>query len=342
VPQWNYDGSSTKQADGHDSEVNIVPCCVLHDPFMENSGYQSYLVLCKTYDKSFEPLENNNRHNAEYVFQNTDVISEKPWFGMEQEYYIFSVNKNVNITKTKEHATLYPFLQESDLNAHDIDEKYTKTNGQGQYYCSTGIGNAFFRDIINEHYLKCLKAGIEIFGHNLEVGACQGEFQIGTCEGIHIGDHLWMARYIMERIAEMRGIVISWEPKPLGDTDWNGSGCHTNFSTEAMRLDGGLEVIKQAMLKLEPLQKLHIDEYGEGNQLRMTGKHETSDYRVFTYGVASRDTSVRIGNETQRLGKGYFEDRRPSSNCDPYLVSSRLVRTICLNEDVVNNSDETT
>ena len=342
VPKWNYDGSSTGQADGHDSEVNIVPCCVLHDPFMEKSGYQSYLVFCKTYDKFNEPLKNNNRHNAELVFQHEGVIAEKPWFGMEQEYYILSTNSYVNITQSKEHATLYPFLQENDLKLRVQNNTETaQTNGQGQYYCSTGFGNAFFRDIIDEHYIKCLDAGIEIFGHNLEVGACQGEFQIGTCEGIHIGDHLWMARYIMERIAETRGVIISWEPKPLGDTDWNGSGCHTNFSTEKMRSNGGLEVIEQAMNKLEPLQKLHMDAYGEGNELRMTGNHETSDWRKFTYGVASRDTSVRIGNETQKSGKGYFEDRRPSSNCDPYLVASRLVRTICLDEDVVN-SDETT
>ena len=80
--------------------------------------------------------------------------------------------------------------------------------------------------------------------------------------------------------------------------------------------------------------------YGEGNEQRMTGAHETANYSTFTHGIANRGASVRIGNETYNNKKGYFEDRRPSSNCDPYIVSSKIFETTCLesSKEVINIS----
>ena len=59
----------------------------------------------------------------------------------------------------------------------------------------------------------------------------------------------------------------------------------------------------------------------------MTGKHETADFHKCTSGVANRGASIRIGNETYEDKKGYFEDRRPSSNMNPYLVTGKLMET---------------
>ena len=73
-----------------------------------------------------------------------------------------------------------------------------------------------------------------------------------------------------------------------------------------------------------------MEVYGSGNEQRMTGNHETASYDVFSFGIANRGASIRIGNENNKNGCGYFEDRRPSSNCDPYLVSGKLFETICL------------
>ena len=70
-----------------------------------------------------------------------------------------------------------------------------------------------------------------------------------------------------------------------------------------------------------------MKQYGNHNHLRMTGKHETASYNTFSFGVADRGASIRIPRETEKNKKGYFEDRRPASNMDPYIVTSLIFET---------------
>jgi glutamine synthetase len=50
----------------------------------------------------------------------------------------------------------------------------------------------------------------------------------------------------------------------------------------------------------------------------------------FSYGVGNRGSSVRIPRGTEAKGKGYYEDRRPAANIDPYVVSASLFSVTCL------------
>jgi len=298
LPDWNYDGSSTNQAPGEDSEVIMKPRAVFKDPFRRGDNI---LVLTDTYTPSGEPLPTNTRAQAAQVFGTMD---DKPWFGLEQEYTLFNLDK---VTPLGWPVGGYP-------------------GPQGPYYCGAGADRSFGRAVSEAHYKACLYAGIEISGTNAEVMPGQWEFQVGPCVGIAAGDELWVARYILQRVCEDFGVVCSIDPKPIAG-DWNGAGCHTNFSTEKMRKAGGIQEIESAIRKLGACHKAHILAYGEGNERRLTGKHETADMNTFSYGVANRGCSIRIPRSTDAEGCGYLEDRRPSSNCDPYVVTSMVYQT---------------
>ena len=300
LPTWNYDGSSTNQAAGHASEILITPRALFNDPFR---GAPHKIVMCDTFKPSGEPALNNHRQWAANIFD--QALDEEPWFGLEQEYFMM------------DSISLKPL-------------GYGEDKKQGQFYCSAGSANAFGRELAEEHLRACIDAGLTISGINAEVAAGQWEFQIGPCVGIDQGDHLWMARYLLERVSEKHGVVINIEPKPLKG-DWNGSGCHANYSTKNMR-EGtndrtGLDFIYDAVDKLSRNHMEHMTVYGKNNDQRLSGAHETSPYNKFSVGIGNRGSSIRIGNESIRDKKGYFEDRRPGANCDPYLVTGMLFKT---------------
>ncbi|CAA2980049.1 glutamine synthetase leaf isozyme, chloroplastic-like [Olea europaea var. sylvestris] len=304
LPKWNYDGSSTGQAPGEDSEVILYPQAIFKDPFR---GGNNILVICDAYTPQGEPIPTNKRHKAAQIFRDSKVVAEVPWYGIEQEYTLLQTNVKWPLGWP---VGGYP-------------------GPQGPYYCGAGADKSFGRDISDAHYKACLYAGINISGTNGEVMPGQWEFQVGPSVGIEAGDHIWCARYLLERITEQAGVVLSLDPKPI-EGDWNGAGCHTNYSTKSMREEGGFEVIKKAILNLSLRHKEHISAYGEGNERRLTGKHETASIDTFSWGVANRGCSIRVGRDTEKEGKGYLEDRRPASNMDPYVVTSLLAETTLL------------
>jgi len=307
LPIWNFDGSSTGQAEGSNSDVYLKPIAIYPDPFRLGNNK---LVLCETLKHNKAINETNYRNSCNEVMDK--AADQHPWFGMEQEYTLLD---------TDGHPLGWP--------------KNGYPGPQGPYYCAVGANNVYGRDIVEAHYRACLYAGITISGTNAEVMPAQWEFQVGPCEGIRMGDDLWMARYLLHRVAEDFGVIVTLDPKPMRG-NWNGAGMHTNFSTKAMREPNGIVPIEAAIENLSKNHQKHIIAYdpkgGKDNERRLTGLHETSSIHDFSAGVANRGASIRIPRSVAEEKTGYLEDRRPSSNADPYRVSEILVRTICLNE----------
>ena len=294
APMWNFDGSSTEQADGSASDCLLKPVACFPDPGRKNS----FLVMCEVLNADATPHESNGRATIE---DDDDDF----WFGFEQEYFLWD--------------------PETDRPPGFPQAGFPRP--QGPYYCSVGANNAYGRDVI-DHLDICLEAGLNVEGINAEVAAGQWEFQVFAKGAARAGDEIWVARYLLERTAEDAGLAIEWHPKPLGDTDWNGSGMHANFSNGAMRDQGKEDVFNKICEQFGKNIERHIAVYGAENDQRLTGAHETQSISQFSYGVSDRGASIRIPVQTVDDGwKGRLEDRRPASNADPYKVAAAIVKT---------------
>ena len=229
------------------------------------------------------------------------------WFGFEQEYFFYKDGRPLGFPDSG-----YPAPQ-------------------GPYYTGVGYKNvgSVARQIVEEHLDLCLAAGINHEGINAEVAKGQWEFQIFGKGSKKAADEMWMARYLMQRLTEKYGIDIEYHCKPLGDTDWNGSGMHANFSTDYMR-----ESRRQGILRGAD-EGVQAEPCGPHRGLRPGQPHAADRQardgfdRYFSYGVANRGASIRVPHSFINNGyKGYLEDRRPNSQGDPYQIASQILKTI--------------
>ena len=296
---WGFDGSSTNQATGHFSDCVLNPVFTCADPLR---GPKDILVMCEVLNPDMTPHPTNTRAAA--LAAAKKYARFEPKFGIEQEYTFYQDGRPYG----------WP------------EEGYPAP--QGPYYCGVGGDKMPGREIVEEHTLACIRAGIGIEGTNAEVMMGQWEFQVGVLGTVEVGDQLWTARWLLERIAEEFDVDVNLDAKPIKG-DWNGAGAHTNFSTKQMRASGGWDAIIAGCEALGTRVEEHIKCYGVGIEERLTGEHETAPWSKFSYGVSDRGSSVRIPGGVARDKRGYLEDRRPNANMDPYLVAAIITETIC-------------
>ena len=295
-PMWNFDGSSTNQAETGNSDLLLKP--VRHYmpstfPLENNTVY----VLCEVLNPDGIPHESNKRSQIGEGYEDL-------WFGFEQEYFI-----------------------REEINGNILGHKRNILKGQGEYYCGVGH-NVAGRSFVDEHLNMCLNYGIDITGINAEVALGQWEYQVFSQGKLKGGDDLWITRYFLYKVAEKYNYHIELHPKPLSHGEWNGSGLHTNFSTDKMRHEGNEEYFMALFNAFESRHDEHIKAYGSNNNLRLTGEYETQSINKFSWGVSDRGASIRVPQDTAKEWKGYVEDRRPGSNADPYKIIREIVKSL--------------
>ena len=294
LPEWGFDGSSTQQAEGHYSDLSLIPVRVYPDPFREDG----YLVLCEVFNPDGSPHSTNTRSLI-------DDDSDEFWFGFEQEYIMMTDNSR---------PIGFP--------PGGFPEP------QGPYYCAVGYHAVDGRHIVEDHMDACLFAGVGIAGTNAEVMLGQWEYQVLGKGAKVAGDDMIISRFLLQKISEDAKIIVELEPKPIKG-DWNGSGMHSNFSFPFLRDTGGKDYVEKLCAAFAPLHQEHLAEYGAHNEERLTGAHETASFEKFSFGVSDRGASIRIPIYTIKHNyKGYLEDRRPASNADPYRVMARIIKTV--------------
>ena len=253
IPEWGFDGSSTKQAEGHFSDCILKPVRLYYNP-MNKGMLESVLVLCEVMNPDGTPHSSNTRSN---VGEEEDDL----WFGFEQEYTIMKDGRPLG----------FP------------DNGYPEP--QGKYYCGVGNGQVHGREFVDKHMEYCIKANIDITGTNAEVLLGQWEYQVFSKGKLTACDDLWMSRYFMNKLAESFNYEIELHPKPLVFGEWNGSGLHTNFSNIKMREDGNKEYFDSIFKSFESRHEIHINAYGSDNHMRLTGRYETQSIDKFSWGI---------------------------------------------------------
>lgn len=291
IPITTYTENYIKKDLTKSLENVLKPVQMYKNPFHKNG----LIVLCENYiqqdNGELQVHHNNTRYKTIDSFQYYDYF--KPIISFKQQYYIVD-NKN------------------KPYGIKDI-------NKQNTYYCGTSNDVLITRKLAEEHLKYCLYAELKITSLNSGSGPSQWEYNIGPLEGIEVADQIWVSRYILTRLAETYSMKISFNPTLLGN-EWEGSSCAVNISTYQTRMPNGNNEIIRIINNMKEEHKKFIKNCGENTEARLNGENNTSNYNVFNWGINSNNTSIKIPIKTHLKKSGYFQDRRPSSNVDPYLI----------------------
>jgi len=294
--------------------VLLQPRVMFADPFRQGSHV---MVLCDplvpeqldahgTVVAPSRPHEQNNR--AACVEITERASARRPWITFDQEYTLIDP------------ATEWPL----GWPAHGTPRSMPGT-AQGQTPASFLASKG--RDVAELHARFCVHAGVNIakFGPTDVPGVWK--FQVGPGEGTSAADHLWMARFLMSRVCESLGALVSWDPKPVPG-DWPGCGCRVRFSTTETRVAGnGWFEMERQLQRLQQLEKhrMHIQAYGIGLE-RRTGPVVGEIPPIWTVGEG-QESPLYIPTKALKRRGGYWVDARPGASVDPYIAALLLVST---------------
>lgn len=294
---WDYDGSSTHQADRSAADLPLRVTELFPHPFLGEGNLMAWAMV-------MDRDENPHKSNLEASLLALEAENPKlePWLTAEQEYFLVSNETNLPLG--------WPRVQ--DL--------MPLPQARGHYYCAP---RAVVRGVMEEFWEVAMAANLEIWGDNAEVAPGQAEFQVGgKGSAARSARHIWMARELLAAVAAKHGCRVDIRPKPI-EGPWNGSGGHINWSTRAMREPGGIEHIQALVRELgsDHDNVIGTTLFGDGNDERLVGDCEAPDRR-FRCSSSDRGASIRIPLRVEKAKMGYLEDRRYGSSFDPFAVAT--------------------
>lgn len=275
IRQKTYNGMLTGEVeDDKNSDIILQPVYIANDPIR---GNPNILVLCETFHMDGQPTVNNKRNEFAKSIETKEVFEKfEPWFSFKQE---------INIT----------------------DEKEVKIGEQD--YCKNGKDTGRFRVLMNQFYVWCLKAGINITGFNSGSIAGKWEYNIGPGFGVRTSDDLILTRYLLKRITEITDANIEIK---------DDMSLKMYYSIKDMRKEDGDDVVEKSVEKLKRKHKDFIKLFG------------TKQDSKFTYGIGTNTTSIKypIIAKMDKRNK-YLVDNRVMAISDPYVISKNIFDTIC-------------
>ncbi|GFR40848.1 hypothetical protein Agub_g1497 [Astrephomene gubernaculifera] len=336
-------------------ELFLKPRKIFRDPFR---GGDHILVLCDTFHASqvateaglpatvLQPSESNSRVACENVLKYAE--KEEPVFAAEQEYAVIhpayptvvplgprrssSRSSCSNSSRRKSssgsgarggiskscHGGKFSTAAAADVRRADVESTFGAPTKDQQ-----GASRQKAARVVADSHLRCcLYAGIKVTGADVHSLDGLHSYKIGPSPGVDLGDDLWTSRYLLQRVAEDHGTAVSWRPDALPHE--RPLGCHFKYSSATTRqAPHGLGAIEQQLVRLQAAHLQHQVAYNDGRLERLAVPNAS----VFTHAVGSAQASIVVPSLTVLQQGGYYTDRRPPSDADPYKVTLLLAAT---------------
>lgn len=297
-PDWSFDGSSTEQATGDNSDCILKPArlykqTAIYGGISDVVGVPK-IVLCEVFDSEDKPHESNHRRQLFKDMVETEG-SETIWAAFENEF---------------------TFMQDG------LPLGFNALAEQGPYYCGLGSNHVQGRDCIMKAIEEMEKYGLTITGHNVEVltGGGQHEYQLFSDYALKLCDDDIVSKFLLHLTTEGYDYYASFDTIPVAGP-FNKNGKHLNFSTAEMRED--YAAVEQFCKDFGPVYHKYKHLTGDDNKARLSGDYETADYDVYSYGIADRGATIRIPPSMD-----YVEWRSPAASADPYEIMSVMLKAV--------------
>ena len=302
LPIWGFDGSSTNQAPGSESDCVLRPVRSIPDPIR---GGDNVLVLCEVL---------NTRPDAACV-KHPSRPATRPSSGT---------------AVTSPGSASSRSTRSSKMAGPSAGPQGGFPAPQGGYYCGIGADEIFGRDVVEEHTTACIESGLEISGTNAEVMMGQWEFQIGPLGPVEASDEIWLARWLLYRIGEDLGRRPRSIPSPSRATGTEPARTPTSPPRRCGRATTRSSPPPRPSARLTTSTSRTTEPGSSSASPACTRRHPGP-----STATASPTGERRSGSPGRSKvdGKGYLEDRRPNANMDPYVVTRLITETVCKDAD---------